>query len=164
MSCVLPEWKSTSSVSQGETPPPTTLNTWTIWWCSYTSDYANTSILHILLMSHAHKQCSRGGKKESRTHISDSLENQLGHTLSHPGRESERCPPLTEGQMDHPICCVPPCQKTRRHQTSRTWLWRHSGFLGFFCLWRPEHTLCHKCQLKRRKEKKKNWEHTAGKE
>lgn len=76
----------------------------------------------------AHRNSAGGEKNKWLT------ENQLGHTVSYPERERERNPPLTEGQMDPPICCGPVCQRTTGHQTSCTWVKRPLG-----SLWGPSH-------------------------
>lgn len=151
MSCVLPEWKSTSSVSQGETPPPpSTLNTKTIWWCSYTSDYANTSILHILLMSRAHKQCSRGKKKNhTHTQVTHWETNWDTHCHILGGRVRDALRLLKDRWITQSVVC----HRARRQEDTKQAAPDCGGILSFFFLWRPEHTLCHKCQLKKEKKK-----------
>lgn len=103
----------------------------TNWWnyCSQIVRMKQTQPFYTSSLEHAHKQCKRRGKKQKNKWLT---ENQLGFTVSHPERESERCPPQTEGQMDPPICCVSVCQTG--HQTSCTWVHRPFGSLR-----RPNH-------------------------
>lgn len=130
MSCVLPE--SVGEVEINKILPsflPTTSleNAPTIWWCSHTSDYANTGILHILLMSNAHKQCKRNTRARAHTHTHWKT-NWDTHCHILGGRVRDALRSLKDRWITQSVVC----HHARSHQTTRTWHWLER--FGLLCV------------------------------